>query len=116
MNINKNKGGRPLLVEGQKKSYVVKISLDKGQYNLVEYKAKKAGLKVAEYCREASLENKITPVLSPEKLVTLRKLTGMANNLNQLAYQANIGHLPDLRTTAAGTLTEILTLLHQLKK
>lgn len=44
MNINKNKGGRPLLVEGQKKSYVVKISLDKGQYNLVEYKAKKSGI------------------------------------------------------------------------
>ena len=48
MNINKNKGGRPLLVEGQKKSYVVKISLDKGQYNLVEYKAKKAGLKTRD--------------------------------------------------------------------
>ena len=116
METKKKKGGRPPLAESQKKDYVVKLCCDKGQYNLIGYKSKKAGLSKAEYCREASLDNKITPVLTSEQLDALRKLSGMANNLNQLAYQANIGHLSDLHSTATQTLYEILTLIHQLKK
>ena len=46
METNTRKGGRPRLADSQKKSFIVKISLDKGQYNLVEYKAKKAGISV----------------------------------------------------------------------
>ncbi len=116
METKTKKGGRPPLAESQKKTYVVKLCFDKGQHNLIGYKAKKAGMTKAEYCREASLGNKITPVLTSEQLEALRKLSGMANNLNQLAYQANIGHLSDLYSTATQSLTEILLLLHRLKK
>jgi hypothetical protein len=112
----KEKGGRPPLAESQKKDYVVKLCFDKGQYNLIDYKAKKAGISKAEFCREAALDTKITQVLTPEQLDIIRKLSGMANNLNQVAYQANIGHLPDLYSIANQTLTEILLLLHLLKK
>lgn len=116
METLKKKGGRPPLAESQKKKITVKINLDKGQYNLVGFKAKKAGLSIAEYCREASLENKISPVLTPEQLDTLRKLSGMANNVNQIAYQANIGHLTDIYAQAQNVLSIILSLIHQLKK
>ena len=77
MEAKKKKGGRPPLAESQKKDYVVKLCFDKGQYNLIGYKSKKAGLSKAEYCREASLDNKITPVLTSDQLDTLRKLSGM---------------------------------------
>ena len=116
METNTRKGGRPRLADSQKKSFIVKISLDKGQYNLVEYKAKKAGISVSEYCREASLDNKINPVLTPDQLDALKKLSGMANNVNQIAYVANIGHLSDIYSQAANALSEILSLLHHLKK
>jgi hypothetical protein len=116
MNTTKKKGGRPPLADSQKKTFTVKLSFDKGQYNLIGFKAKKAGMSKSEYCREAALGNKITPTLTAEELDSLRKLSSMANNLNQLAYQANIGHLPDLYRTATAVLSEILTLLHHLKK
>lgn len=116
METIKKKGGRPPLADSQKKKIAVKINFDKGQYNLVGFKAKKAGLSIAEYCREASLENKISPILTPEQLDTLRKLSGMANNVNQIAYQANIGHLPDINAQAQNILNEMLSLIHQLKK
>jgi hypothetical protein len=40
----------------------------------------------------------------------------MANNVNQIAYVANIGHLSDIYSQATNALSEILSLLHQLKK
>ena len=85
----KEKGGRPPLAESQKKDYVVKLCFDKGQYNLIDYKAKKAGISKAEFCREAALDTKITQVLTPEQLDIIRKLSGMANNLNQIARHFN---------------------------
>ena len=42
MEAKKKKGGRPPLAESQKKDYVVKLCFDKGQYNLIGYKSKKA--------------------------------------------------------------------------
>ena len=96
METNTRKGGRPRLADSQKKNFIVKISLDKGQYNLVEYKAKKAGISVSEYCREASLDNKISPVLTPDQLDALRK--------------------SDIYSQATNALSEILSLLHHLKK
>ncbi len=116
METNTKKGGRPQLADGQKKNHIVKISFDKGQFNLVEYKAQKAGVTVSEFCRESSLEKKISPILTPDQLDSLRKLAGMANNINQIAYVANIGHLSDIHSQATNALKEIIAILHKLKK
>jgi hypothetical protein len=48
-----------------------------------------AGLGLAEYVRDSSLNYRIQPRLTPEQTKIYLQLAGMANNLNQLAKSAN---------------------------
>lgn len=51
-------------------------------------KAARRGLTLSRYCRDAAMRRNI-PDHSPETRQYLRDLTGMANNLNQLARHVN---------------------------
>ena len=46
-------------------------------------------MKATQYVREMALKGKVKSRFSIEELDLMRKLTGMANNLNQIARQAN---------------------------
>lgn len=52
-------------------------------------KAEKSGLKITQYAREAALKREIKSRFTLEELDLMRKLSGMANNLNQVAKRAN---------------------------
>ena len=79
-----NKGGRPAKVAGQKKGYTLKA------------KAREAGISISECVRQSVLRGVIKQRLNTEMYDLIRKLCGMANNLNQIAHLAN----------ATGTITE----------
>ncbi len=49
------------------------------------------GLALAEFIRSKSLNHKMKPKLTSQEVDFYRKLTGMANNLNQLAKATNRG-------------------------
>ena len=56
----------------------------------------------AEYARRALARSIVRARLTPEMLTLLRQLTGMANNLNQLARMAHAaGYGRDTATLAA---------------
>ena len=55
--------------------------------------AERHGISRAEFARLKSLNHKIRATLTSVEADYYRKLTGMANNLNQLALSANRGEL-----------------------
>ena len=48
-----------------------------------------AGVTLGEYIRNMAINGNITAHLTPEDVKLIRSLSGMANNLNQLAKRAN---------------------------
>lgn len=88
-NNKKRTGGRPKKSESQRKKRIVSIRLSEPEYYAVKRRASLAKLTVSSYCHSAILESKIVEPVKKEEAELLRKLSGEANNLNQLAKQAN---------------------------
>ena len=83
-------GGRPAKNSIEKKQRVVSTKLTKPYFYAIQKRATDAGISLSEYVRQAVVNSQIIPRISRQDTDTLRKLAGEANNLNQLARQANI--------------------------
>ena len=66
-------------------------------YYHLKAKPKSAGLKLAEFTRLAVIGYPVRPRFTTEEAGWMRQLSGMANNLNQLAKQAYKSGYPDIR-------------------
>jgi hypothetical protein len=86
---NPNRSGQPKkpLIEKKSQKFSVKFSLP--EYYALKGRAKEAGLNRSEYIRQCFVRSEVRQRLSPGHLDHIRKLSGMANNLNQLAHRAN---------------------------
>lgn len=105
---NKSKGGRP--AKGEKKlSTSINLKLTAKDYNSVRQKAEKLGMTPTEYARELTLKGSIKSRFTLEELDLMRKLTGMGNNLNQIARQAN-------KSGLANTAMEVISITIKIKK
>ena len=80
--------GRPKK-EKEKLSCSINLKLTGKDFNSVKQKAEKLGMKATQYAREMVLKGSVKLRFSLEDLDLMRKLSGMANNLNQIARQAN---------------------------
>ncbi len=83
------KSGRPTKKKGEKRSYKVCVKMDTREYISLKAKANSAGISRSEYVRQSLAESIIRPRLTPELNDYIRKLSGMGNNLNQIARKAN---------------------------
>ena len=79
-----NKGGRPPKSTTDKLKYRVTVKLATPDYYTLKSRARSAGISASEYLRECFR-------ITAEHSDYIRKLCGMANNLNQLAHKANAG-------------------------
>ena len=59
-------------------------------YYTLKDKAKSAGVTMSEFVRKLLYNGNIIERLTVEQVDFIRKLCGMANNLNQLAHRANV--------------------------
>ncbi len=84
-----NKTGRPVKAAGRKKGYCISLKMDTQQYYTLKAKAREAGISISECIRQSVMEGAVRQRISPETLDLVRKLCGMANNLNQVARKAN---------------------------
>ena len=84
----KKKVGRPTK-EKEKLSTSINLKLTEADFKKVNEKAEKLGMKATQYTREMTLKGGVKSHFTLEELDLLRKLAGMANNLNQLARKAN---------------------------
>ena len=80
--------GRPKK-EKKKLSISINLKLTEEDYNIIKEKAEKLGMRTTQYAREMTLRGSIKSRFTLEELDLIRKLAGMANNLNQAAKQAN---------------------------
>lgn len=86
---NKRKGGRPKKKLGEKKIYRINIKLGTEEYYSLLSKVKKAGTTRSDFIRACLKKGYVKERLSAELVGYIRNISGMANNLNQIARQAN---------------------------
>ena len=84
---NRQKGGRPK--QAIKRESATGVRFTKAEYFIVKSKAAKSNHKLTEYIRVMAVEGVVICRFSPEEKEIMRKLVGMANNLNQIARIAN---------------------------
>lgn len=87
----KKKGGRKRLSPNDRRSEKIFVRLSPVEKKLIESRAEKCGVPVATLAYRAVMHLKITPRITEQEYRDIRSLTGMANNLNQLAHTGNIG-------------------------
>ncbi len=105
---NKSKGGRP--AKGEKKlSTSINLKLTAKDYNSVKEEAEKLGMTLTGYAREMTLKGCIKSRFTLEELDLMRKLSGISNNLNQIARQAN-------KSGFSNSAMEVMIISEEIKK
>ncbi|GAB6119954.1 MobC family plasmid mobilization relaxosome protein [Dysgonomonas termitidis] len=105
---NKSKKGRPAK-EKAKLSCSINLKLTEVDFNAVKEKAGKLGMKPTQYAREMTLKGGIKSRFTIEELDLIRKLSGMSNNLNQIAKQVN-------KSGFFSSATDVIMIADEIKK
>lgn len=108
--------GRPSVNQDDKKQIKITVKFSKKEYtNLIE-KINLAQVKtISEFVREAIFIGQIKERFSVEQLSHIRKLAGMANNLNQLAKEAHVYGIHTISEDCISICEKIDNLLKELK-
>ncbi|EIW93213.1 bacterial mobilization protein MobC [Porphyromonas gingivalis W50] len=86
---DKNRGGRPTKKLSEKRRYSVLLKLNTMEYFTLKSKASEAGVNKNEYLRSLISEGQIKARITVEQMKEIRLLSGMANNINQIAHRLN---------------------------
>ena len=110
------KGGRPTKGAAEKKKYRITVKLNTQDYYTLKGKAKSEGISMSEFVRKLLYNGNIIERLTVEQADFIRKLCGMANNLNQLAHRANaegFHSVTPFHKIIIGKIDEILNLIRR---
>jgi hypothetical protein len=107
-------GGRPAKNSIEKKQRVVSTKLTRPYFYAIQKRAEDAGISLSEYVRQAVVTGQIIPRMTRQDADTLRKLAGEANNLNQLARQANASGFVRVAAELLTVKTQITEIINQL--
>ena len=110
------KGGRPTKGVAEKKKYRITVKLNTQDYYTLKGKAKSAGVTMSEFVRKVLDKGNVIERLTVEQADFIRKLCGMANNLNQLAHRANAEGfhvVAPFHKIIIGKIDEILNLIRK---
>jgi len=111
-----NRGGRPTKRISERKSYRANVKFSTEEFFNLRVKVKNSGVTLSEFIRLAVSNSVIKQRLSLEILDHIRKLCGMANNLNQIARKANAAGYNDAREEylfLADKIDNLLNLMRQ---
>ena len=111
-----NKGGRPAKGAAEKKKYRITVKLTTEDYYTLKGKAKSAGVSMSEFVRKVLEKGNVIERLTIEQADFIRKLCGMANNLNQLAHRANaegFHTVAPFHKAIIGKIDEILNMIRR---
>ena len=76
-------------VSARLKEKVISVRVTTMEYLALKKRARDAGMSLSSFARSALLSAKVVQRIGKDDADTLRKLSGEANNLNQLARSAN---------------------------
>ena len=100
----------------EKKKYRITVKLNTQDYYTLKGKAKSAGVTMSEFVRKVLAKGYVIERLNIEQADFIRKLCGMANNLNQLTHRANAEGfhvIAPFHKTIIGKIDEILNLIRR---
>ena len=116
MSIKEKKlGGRPKLASYQKRTKCFRVMFTESDYIYIQSKAEQAGLSVNEFCHQAAMGCEVNQRISSEMASAIRDLSGIANNVNQIAHQMHIHGLEVVRQHCITIITEISRIIAQIK-
>ena len=110
-----NKGGRPVKGVTEKLKYRITVKIATKDYYLLKSKAKSAGVSASEFIRGCIANGGVKERLSKEHGDLIRKLCGMANNLNQLARKANAEGYASVFIPCRTLMIEIDNLINRIR-
>lgn len=113
---NSNKGGRPKLGLSEVKKYRLSIRIAAADYYRIKSMVAESGLSQNEILRKLIENTDIIPRLKPEEADYIRKLVGMANNLNQLAHMGHIYGFDAVSVQCEASTREIVELIKHIKR
>ena len=112
---SKKPGGRPKLASYQKRTRCFRVMFNENDYIYIQSKAEQAGLSVNEFCHQTAMDCQIAQRISPELVAAIRDLSGIANNVNQIAHQMHIHGLEAVSQHCITIITEISRIIAQIK-
>ena len=83
------KGGRPAKSLAEKRKYRLSLKLNTNEYLQLKSKSRTAGKNRCDFLRKLIFSSEIKQQFSPEQNDVVRNISGMANNLNQIARRVN---------------------------
>ena len=86
---NRNANGRPAKEPAEKKGFKITVKMAMNEYGTLKSKAQEAGINQSEYIRQCIQASIVKQRITPELMNYIRQLSGMANNINQIAHKAN---------------------------
>ena len=108
----KNKGGRPTKTLSEKRKYQVLLRLNTMEYYTLLGKAREASISRTEFLRQLITNAEVKSRIKPEEMQLIRTVSGMANNLNQIAHRLNAFGVSALNEE----LNALKQLIHELMK
>ena len=110
----KNKGGRPKKSSTTRKDKTIAVCFSEPELYAIRHRAAEAKLPLSVYCHDAILNGVIKEPLKKEELETLRSLSNMGNNLNQLVKSAKFLSIKRLENEATRILESIQNIINKL--
>ena len=86
---NRNTNGRPAKKPSEKMGYKITVKMATEEYYSLKAKSGLAGINRSEFIRQSIRSSVVKQRLTPELMGHIRQLSGMANNVNQIARTAN---------------------------
>jgi len=113
---NQNRNGRPTKSASEKKGYRVSLKMATEEYYSLKSKARLAGITLSEYVRSVIKKSEVKQRLSPEHLGYIRQLSGMANNINQIARKANAAGYAEAHLESMNMINRLDNIVKQITK
>lgn len=113
-NQDKRKGGRPKKSSVTRKDKTIAVCFSEPELYAIRHRATKANLSLSVYCHDAILDGEIKEPLKKEELETLRNLSNMGNNLNQLTKTAKFLGVKRLENEAQNLFNQIQNIINKL--
>ena len=116
MSIKEKKlGGRPKLASYQKRTKCFRVMFTENDYIYIQSKAEQAGLSGNEFCHQAAMDCQVCQRISPEMVSAIRDLSGIANNVNQIAHQMHTSGLEAVKQQCFSIISEVSRIITQVK-
>lgn len=112
----RRKGGRPKSDEKERRMYAVKVYFDKDNYIRLQRRSRNGQRSLSSIVYDLAVNGYVKEAVSKEDAANIRILSGMANNLNQLAHESHMQHFSFVEQRVLDLADKIESVIIRLSK